>query len=184
VPDEFMKWGNQFSRGSNIQPSRLIIKTKDPGSPELVNYLEKNGYTTDADKTRFSKYRKIVNTVAAISWVSGAIMLAFALLVFTLFIQLTITACKTEIELLVTLGASPKQLKLFLIKQFFPPNVFIVFVSLVVISLLQYFTAQWLGKINMFVSSYTSIYTVAVAILLLIVLWLVNVRTIGKYVKS
>ena len=182
VPEEFMLWGNKFAKGNNVQPSRLIIKTKDPGSPELVNYLEKNGYTTDADKTRFSKYRKIVNTVAAISWVTGAIMLAFALLIFTLFIQLTITACKTEIELLVTLGASPKQLKIFLIKQFFPPNILIVFVCLILISLLQYFTAQWLGKINMFVSSYTSVYTVAVGVLLLLVLWLVNIKTIGKYV--
>jgi hypothetical protein len=182
VPEEFMNWGNKFSAGNNTQPSRLIIKTKDPGSPELVKYLDKNGYTTDADKTRFSKYRTIVNTVAGISWATGAIMLAFALLVFTLFIQLTITACKTEIELLVTLGASPKQLKRFLIKQFFPPNIIIVLVSVAIISLLQYFTAQWLSKLNMFVSSYTSIYTLATAILLLMVLWFVNVRTIGKYV--
>lgn len=182
VPEEFMNWGNKFSAGNNAQPSRLIIKTKDPGNPELVNYLEKNGYTTDADKTRFSKYRTIVNTVAGISWATGAIMLAFALLVFTLFIQLTIAACKTEIELLVTLGASPKQLKRFLIKQFFPQNIIIVLVSIAIISLLQYFTAQWLSKLNMFVSSYTSVYTFATAILLLLVLWFVNVRTISKYV--
>jgi hypothetical protein len=109
-------------------------------------------------------------------------MLAFALLVFTLFIQLTITACKTEIELLVTLGASPKQLKRFLIKQFFPPNIIIVVISVAIISLLQYFTAQWLSKLNMFVSSYVSVYTYATAILLLLVLWFVNIRTIGKYV--
>jgi cell division protein FtsX len=147
-----------------------------------VNYLENNGYTTDADKKRFSKYRTIENTVAGISWATGAIMLAFALLVFTLFIQLTIAACKTEIELLVTLGASPKQLKRFLIKQFFPQNIIIVLVSIAIISLLQYFTAQWLSKLNMFVSSYTSVYTFATAILLLLVLWFVNVRTISKYV--
>lgn len=182
VPEKFMIWGNQFAKGNDTKPSRLIIKTKDPGSPELVNYLEKNGYTTDADKTRFSRYRKIVNTVAAISWVTGAIMLAFALLIFTLFIQLTITACKLEIELLVILGASPKQLKLFLIKQFFPPNILIVVLSLMAIGLLQFFTAQWLHKLNMFVSSFASIYTIAVAVLLLFVLWLVNVVTIKKYV--
>ena len=46
-------------------------------------------------------------------------MLLFALLIFTLFIQLTIASCKEEIALLVTLGAAPKQLQQFLMKQFF-----------------------------------------------------------------
>jgi hypothetical protein len=182
VPQEFMDWSNQFSTANNTQPSRLIIKTKDPGSPELVSYLEKNGYTTDADKTRFSKYRKIVNTVAAISWVTGAIMLAFALLIFTLFIQLTIAACKAEIALLVTLGTAPKQLERFLIKQFFPSNIVIVLLSLLAIIVLQFFTSKWLFKLNMFVSSYASIYTIGTAFLLLLVLFVVNKYTIKKYV--
>jgi cell division protein FtsX len=177
-----MNWSNQFSTANNTQPSRLIIKTKDPGSPELVSYLEKNGYTTDADKTRFSKYRKIVNTVAAISWVTGAIMLAFALLIFTLFIQLTIAACKAEIALLVTLGTAPKQLERFLIKQFFPSNIVIVLLSLLAIIVLQFFTSKWLFKLNMFVSSYASIYTIGTAFLLLLVLFVVNKYTIKKYV--
>lgn len=182
VPQEFMKWGNQFATGKAAQPSRIIIKTKDPGNPALVNYLEKNGYTTDADKTRFSKYRKIVDTVVSISWITGAIMLSFALLIFTLFIQLTVTACKTEIELLITLGTAPRQLERFLMKQFFPANIAIISICLLLITSLQFFTAKWLLKLNMFISNYTSKYTIIVALILLIVLWLVNKITIRKYV--
>lgn len=182
VPQEFMKWGNQFATGKAAQPSRIIIKTKDPGNPVLVNYLEKNGYTTDADKTRFSKYRKIVDTVVSISWITGAIMLSFALLIFTLFIQLTVTACKTEIELLITLGTAPRQLERFLMKQFFPANIAIISICLLLITSLQFFTAKWLLKLNMFISNYTSKYTIIVALILLIVLWLVNKITIRKYV--
>jgi hypothetical protein len=182
VPQEFMTWGNQFTSGKAAQPSRLIIKTKDPGNPVLVNYLEKNGYTTDADKTRFSKYRKIVNTVVSISWITGAIMLSFALLIFTLFIQLTVTACKNEIALLITLGTAPKQLEKFLMKQFFPANIIIIFICTLVITILQFFTSQWLQKLNMFVSNYISIYTIIVALVLLCVLWIVNKFTVRKYV--
>jgi cell division protein FtsX len=76
----------------------------------LVSYLKENGLVTDADKTRFSKYRQIVNTIVSASWITGATMLLFALLVFSLFIQLTISSAKQEIALLVTLGASPNQL--------------------------------------------------------------------------
>lgn len=184
VPQEFMTWGNQFTTGKAAQPSRIIIKTKDPGNPVLVNYLEKNGYTTDADKTRFSKYRKIVDTVVSISWVTGAIMLSFALLIFTLFIQLTVTACKNEIALLITLGTAPRQLEKFLMKQFFPANIIIISICIIIITTLQFFTAKWLLKLNMFISGYTSFYTITVAFTLLIILWIVNKLTIRKYVYS
>lgn len=182
VPQEFMAWGNQFATSKNKQASRIIIKTKDPGNPVLVNYLEKNGYTTDADKTRFSKYRKIVDTVVSISWATGAIMLSFALLIFTLFIQLTVTACKSEIELLITLGTAPKQLEKFLMKQFFPVNILIIVLCLLVITALQFLTAKWLLKLSMFINNYISIYTIAIAVTLLIVLWIANKFTIRKYV--
>jgi cell division protein FtsX len=79
----------------------------------------------------------VVDVVVKISWITGVIMLLFALLVFTLFIQLTIASCKEEIVLLITLGASPKQLRRFLMKQFFPVHILIIIVSLLIISGLQ-----------------------------------------------
>ncbi len=184
VPQEFMEWGNQrYGNNSEAKPSRVVIRTKDPGDPELVKYLQENGLTTDADKTRFSKYRKIVNTVVGVSWITGAVMLVFALLVFTLFIQLTIASCKEEIFLLITLGASPKQLQRFLMKRFFPPNIIIVLISLAVITALQYATHLFLKEQNIFVSTLTSYYTFAAALLVLSVLWLVNRLTISKYIS-
>jgi cell division protein FtsX len=72
------------------------------------------------EKTRFSRIRKIVNGVVAVTGSIGLVLLLFGLLVFSLFIQLTIASCKTDIELLQTLGTSPKQLERFLLKQFLP----------------------------------------------------------------
>ena len=130
VPQPFMDWANaKFGTNQNARPSRLIIKTKDPGDPVLTAYLKLHGLTTDADKTRFSKLRKTVDVVVGVSWVTGAVMLLFALLIFTLFIQLTIASAKEEILLLVTLGAGPKQLQRFLMGQFFPSNILIIGVT-------------------------------------------------------
>jgi hypothetical protein len=185
VPKTFMDWANnKYSSNSSAQPSRVVIRTKDPGNPELVDYLKKNGLKTDADKTRFSKYRQIVNAVVGVSWVTGLMMLLFALLIFTLFIQLTIASCKEEIQLLITLGAAPKQLQRFLMKRFFPSNVVIVLVALTVISLLQYGLAIFLQKQNIFLSKFTSWYTFAVAGLVLVALWLLNLSTIKKYINQ
>jgi cell division protein FtsX len=109
-----MDWGNShFGKNQDTKPSRVIIRTKDPGNPGLVQYLKEKNLATDADKTRFSRYRQVVELVVNISWITGAIMLVFAMLIFTLFIQLTIASCKEEIVLLITLGASPKQLTAF-----------------------------------------------------------------------
>lgn len=184
VPQNFMDWANKnFGSNATSKPSRVVIRTKDPGNPALVSYLKQNGLTTDADKTRFSKYRQIVNAVVSVSWVTGAVMLLFALLIFTLFIQLTIASCKEEIALIITLGAAPKQLQGFLMKRFFPSNVAIALLSLIVITILQYLLYGILQKQNIYVSAFPSYYTFGVAGVILLALWLLNYTTIKKYIK-
>jgi hypothetical protein len=184
VPQPFMDWANkQFGTQQNAKPSRIVIRTKDPGNPQLVKYLESHGLTTDADKTRFSKYRQIVDAVVNISWITGGVMLLFALLIFTLFIQLTVASSKDEITLLVTLGAAPKQLQRFLMKQFFPPNIIITIIVLAALALLQFLLRGWLQSQNIYVSPYLSYLTVLAGLLILLVLWMVNRWSIKKYIN-
>jgi hypothetical protein len=185
VPQNFLEWANKrFGAQQQSKPSRVVVKTKDPGNPELVKFLQQNALVTDADKTRFSKYRQIVNTIVGASWATGAIMLLFAILVFTLFIQLTISSAKEEINLLITLGTSPKQLQRFLMKQFMPGNLIITVLSLLAVSVGQWILSQYLKSQNMNVSPWLSYYTTLAAILILLVLWIVNTTTINKYIKK
>jgi cell division protein FtsX len=180
-----MGWGNnQFGKNKEAKPSRVIIRTKDPGSPELVKYLKENNLSTDADKTRFSRYRQVVEIVVNISWISGAVMLLFALLIFTLFIQLTIASCKDEITLLITLGASPGQLRSFLIKQFFPVNIVIISISILLISITQIILHEKLRSQNIVLDKFPSISTMITGILVLLVIWLVNYLSIQKFIKQ
>lgn len=185
VPETFMNWANkQYGGNINTQPSRIVIKTKDPGNPQLVQFLKDNGYATDADKTRFSKYRQIVSTVVNISWITGAVLLVFALLIFTLFIQLTIASCKNEIQQLIILGASPYQLKKFLVKQFFPQNILIILISLIVLSGIQYWLYGFLLAQHIYINIFISYKTIIVALLVLLILWFTNFYTIRKYIQS
>ena len=185
VPQNFMDWANtRFSTTNSFQqPSRVIIKTKDPGNPALINYLKKEGLITDLDKTRFSRYRQVVDFVVNISSITGILMFTFALLIFSLFIQLTISSCKEEIELLILIGNSPKSIGRFLMKRFFPPNVFIVLIGLLVITIAQYFLADYLIDKQIILNSLVSNVTILAAILLLIVLAIVNYYTIQKYLR-
>lgn len=183
VPQAFMDWANShFATQPPKGASRVIIRTDDPSDPRLMQYLDSHHLTTDAEKTRFSKYRQIVGFVVQVSGFTGVAMFLFALLIFSLFIELTIASCKEEIRLLVTLGSSPRQLKKFLMKQFFPANVIITVVVLGVLSVLQFILYRFLASQSMVVSATISLATIAGAVIMVAILWWVHVRTIKQQI--
>ncbi|HTN38667.1 MAG TPA: FtsX-like permease family protein [Arachidicoccus sp.] len=185
VPQAFMDWANaHFATEPPKGASRVIIRTDDPSNPKLMEYLNAHHLTTDLEKTRFSKYRQIVAFVVQISGFTGVAMFLFALLIFSLFIELTIASCREEIRLLVTLGASPRQLKHFLLQQFFPSNVYIALIVLGVLSGLQWLLYRFLQSQSMVVSAFISPITIGGAVLVLLILWWVHVRTIKKQIGT
>ncbi|MEO8116962.1 MAG: FtsX-like permease family protein, partial [Bacteroidota bacterium] len=104
-----------------------------------------------------------------------------ALLVFTLFIQLTIASCKEEIRLLITLGAAPKQLQQFLMRHFFPINIFIIVIALIILSAIQYVAANAISAQHIYINHFISPFTIIAALVMLVVLWLVNRQGVRKY---
>ena len=185
VPQEFMQWCNaRFAQGEKRNPSRILIKTKDATSPVLNQFLEKNQLQADKEKTRFSKYREVVNWIAGISGLSGLLMLVFAALVLSLFIQLNIVSKQDEIRLLIQLGASPQQMIGFLMKKFFPPNAIMVLIALGLVAILQYLLFGWLQKKTIGVSAWLSPLTLIAALLLILLMGVINRIAIGKSVKE
>ncbi|CAN5736799.1 hypothetical protein BH10BAC3_BH10BAC3_34040 [soil metagenome] len=185
IPQTFMDWANkQYGYRESPKPTRVVIKVKDPSDPVLVKYLDDKGWKTNSEKTRFSRIRKIVNGVVAVTGGIGLVLLLFGLLVFSLFIQLTIASCKTDIELLQTLGTSPKQLEQFLLKQFLPQNIIIIALALVVIAVLQWIITTVLKAQQIILSPWLAIDTIIAAVLVLAVVWLVNKQTITRYIKK
>jgi len=185
VPQPFMDWANnKFGTGTANQPSRVIIQTNNASATALAGYLSKHGLSTTTEKTRFEKYRGIINAVVATSWVTGGLMLLFALLVFTLFIQLAIASAREEIALLITLGAAPKQLQQFLRKQFLPANIITVMIALVIVFILQLILQKALALQHIFVNAWLSYYTLAAAVIIMLLLMFVNNSAIKKYIRQ
>jgi len=185
VPAAFIQWGNQYAeKSADTEISRLVLKTKDPSNAAIASFLKKNNLSTNTEKLRFSKYRKVIDTVVAIAGITGGIMLLFALIIFTLFIQLTIANCKQEIILLITLGASPKQLSVFLLKQFYPGNLLSIISATVVLMLVQYGTKLLLEKQMIMLPAFISLPTLITAITLSILLWIVTKNAIQKHMNT
>lgn len=185
VPESFIDWANEkFGTGLNQQPSRVIIKTKDASLLQLADYLSKHNLSTSTEKMRFQKYRSVINAVVAVSWATGILMFLFALLMFTLFIQLTIASAREEIGLLITLGMAPAQLQSFLRRQYLPVNIITIVFTLAVVAALQYFFQKMLAEQNIFVNAYISQYTLVAAVIILLLICFIDIYSIRKYVNN
>jgi hypothetical protein len=184
VPQAFLDWANPRFGTGPARTSRVVLRTRDVNGSALTDYLLKRGLSTDADKTRFSRYSRIVKIAVQISAATGVAMLAFALVIFSLFIQLTIASAKEEIVLLITLGASPRQLQAFLLRRFFPANIWVTLLALAVIGGLQFGLQQLLAQQSIYMPRLLSPYTIGAALLILLVLYVVNLRSIRKYINQ
>lgn len=185
VPGSFMEWANnKFGSGQASSPSRVIIKTKDPSNPLLSKYLEDKGYTTNQDKIKYSKTKMIVQTIVSVIGFFGLILLVFALLVFSMFIQLVIASCKKEIQLLVTLGTAPRQLQRYLMRQFVPLYIAIGIVALLLVAGLQWWAAAKLAAHDMFISQWISWGTGCAALLVVVLVYIVNRVNVRKYINA
>ena len=185
VPASFMTWANEkYGGATSPGTSRVIIKTPDPSNPSLVKFLDDNGYTTNQDKLKFSKTRLIVQTIVSVVGFFGLILLFFALLVFSMFIQLVIASCKREIQLLVILGTAPKQLQRYLLKQFVPLYIIIGILSLLLVAGLQYLAATALARHQMLITPWPGVPVFAGIALVLGLVYAVNLVTVRKYVND
>jgi hypothetical protein len=185
IPEAFMQYSNQrFGYQQQQNPARIVIKTNDPSNPELVKYLEEKGWRTNTDKTRFSRVRQIVTWIVGIVGGIGLVMLMFGLLVFSLFIQLTIASCKEDIALLQTLGTSPRQLQGFLMKEFLPVNGVILLSVIVFLSAVQWGMQRVLATQGMYVNPWLSWVTLLAMLLLIAMIWITNRSTIRHYLKQ
>lgn len=185
VPGSFMEWANnKFGSGQTSSPSRVIIKTKDPSNPLLSKYLEDKGYTTNQDKIKYSKTKMIVQTIVSVIGFFGLILLVFALLVFSMFIQLVIASCKKEIQLLVTLGTAPRQLQRYLMRQFVPLYIAIGIAALLLVAGLQWWAAAKLAVHDMFISQWISVGTGCAALLVVVLVYIVNRVNVRKYINA
>jgi hypothetical protein len=128
--------------------------------------------------------RGVVNAVVSALGGFGLLMLLFGLLVFSLFIQLTIAACKPDIALLQTLGTAPNQLHGFLMRRFMPTNVALLALALILLSVLQFGAARLLQGRQIILSPWLSWQTLAGAALVFAAVWWVNSSTVRRYLRA
>ena len=139
VPKTFLEWSNlHFGGVSKVRPSRVFIKTKDANNPQLINYLENQNFHLNKDKTKFGRVKGILQNIVSALAIFGILVIGLALMLFSFYLQLMIAKSKDNLQLLLTLGYSPKWLGNSVVKTWLPVYISIIFIALLITELLHF----------------------------------------------
>jgi len=139
VPKTFMDWANQnFGGVSKVNPARIYIKTKDANNPKLLSYMQEKGYRLNKDKTKFGRIKKVLQNIVSGLGVFGILVIVLALMLFSFYLQLMIARSKDNLQLLLTLGYSPRWLSEAVAKTWIPIYVVVIIVAVVVTAIINY----------------------------------------------
>ncbi len=121
APQSFIDYGNsKYGKQKNGGVSQLILKVKDPSDIKFSKFLQRNNLTTNSQSLRWSKIRSIVEVVTTATGVLAVLLMGIGILVFILFVELTIANAKGSLILLIEIGYSPRMLSRFMIGRFIP----------------------------------------------------------------
>jgi len=99
VPFDFLQWANsQFGYFQKIDPSRIILVSKDPTDPAIIKFIEDKGYDTIREKLKSSRLNIILKFIISFLVVIAAIIIGLAFLVFLLSLQLMISRSSQKIR--------------------------------------------------------------------------------------
>ncbi len=121
VPEAFLNYGNaQFGAGVNNAPVRLLLEVVDPSDPEFIKLINDKDYEADAAQLKWNKLRVLIQFMSGSLGLIAIALTGISILVFLLFVELVLTRSKNNITLLLQLGYSPKSIRRFIKKRFYP----------------------------------------------------------------
>ena len=140
VPESFLDWGNKMFSTQPDQPAaRVYIKTPDANSVALQNYLQKNNYHVNKDKTKFGRIKSTLQAIVAGLGGLALLVVLLSVLLFSFYLQLMISRSKDNLQLLLTLGYSPLWLSKTVAKKWIPVYAIIILIALAATQFFQYF---------------------------------------------
>lgn len=181
VPKTFMNWSNiNLGGDTSMSPSRVYLKTKDANNPQLISYLDSQNYHLNKDKIKFSRIKGILQNIVGVLGIFGVLVIALAFLLFSFYLQLMIAKSKANLQLLLTIGYSPKWLAQSVSKTWLPIYLFIMVASLIIaqIGQLLFLQLSFAQKANLSWMLHWSVWLTAV------LLFVITMLTTSRLVKN
>ena len=181
LPKSFLQWANKRYAGiETFNPSRIYIKTKDANNPELLNYLQKNNFHVNKDRTKFGRVKQILQAIVSGLAAFGVLVILLAMVLFSFYLQLMIERSKHNLQLLLTLGYSPNWLSKTVAKRWVPIYIFIVAGALIITLGLHFCFQHFIMKNNEALSPFIHWIVIVTAVVLLATSIFINQRLVKK----
>jgi hypothetical protein len=181
VPENFLIWANKTFGNAQAEPAaRVYIKTIDANSADLLNYLQQKNYHVNKDKTKFGRVKQILQAIVSGLGGFAILVILLAMMLFSFYLQLMIARSKDNLQLLLTLGYSPKWLSKTVAQKWIPVYATIIFVALILTQVFQYFFQRNLLGGTDVLSPFVHIFTIIVAGVLFFLCVTINYKLIKK----
>ena len=181
VPESFLTWANKnLGSSTNINPSRIFIKTTDANNTELLNFLQQKNYNINKDKTKFGRVKQLLQAIVSGLSGFGVLIILLAMLLFSFYLQLMIARSKDNLQLLLTLGYSPGWLSKTVAKRWVPVYTGIVSTALILAAMFQWAFQQIALNGRSDLSPYLHWMVIIIAAVLLLLSIFINYRLVKK----
>ena len=181
VPESFLTWANKnLGSNTNINPSRIFIKTTDANNTELLNFLQQKNYNINKDKTKFGRVKQLLQAIVTGLSGFGVLIILLAMLLFSFYLQLMIARSKDNLQLLLTLGYSPGWLSKTVAKRWVPVYTAIVLTALIAAAIFQWAFQQFALNVRSDLSPYLHWMVIIIAAFLLLLSIIINYRLVKK----
>lgn len=170
VPESFMNWSNfQFMHDTSIHASRVYIKTKDANNPQLISYLDQQGYYLNKDKVKFSRIKGVLENIISALGIFGILVIVLALMLFSFYLQLMIARSRDNLRLLLTLGYSPGWLAKNVAKTWIPLYASVIIAAIILTEILHILFLQipFVSRGNLPLMLHWSVWLIAVLLFVL-----------------
>ncbi|MEP7141254.1 MAG: hypothetical protein ABI707_00225 [Ferruginibacter sp.] len=181
VPNDFMQWANKnFGGVTQVNASRIYLKTIDANDPQLLSYLQKKDYRVNKDKTKFGRVKQILEAIVSGLAGFGVLVILLAMLLFSFYLQLMIAKSKDNLQLLLTLGYSPDWLSKTVAKKWIPVYIIIILSAVLLTAFLQFSFQHFVMYGREELSPFIHWTVVIIAVVLLALSILTNYRLVRK----
>ena len=181
VPKNFLEWANKtFSNRNRQTASRLFLKLKDVNDPQLIRYLDAQHYVINKDKTLLGRNKMVLQGIFSGLGIFGLLVVVLALMLFSFYLQLVIARSRESLELLLTLGYSPKWLGTNVSNQFVPVYLLIVLTAPLFTQLIQWAFHKFVLFNRPELSTIVSWMVLLLAVLLILLAVITNARLVKK----
>ncbi len=185
VPENFLLWANKtFGNAQDVPAARIYIKTMDANNTALLNYLQQKNYHVNKDKTKFGRVKQILQAIVTGLGGFAVLVILLAIMLFSFYLQLMIARSKDNLQLLLTLGYSPKWLSKTVAKKWIPVYAIIIISALAITQLFQYiFQHNFMGAAEQ-LSPWIHVIVMALATILFLLSVFINHHLIKKLLNN